>query len=394
MANVEESTLEIQLERSGRTLKNVTSWEIDSHFLVSTDAFRFTIYSDKSDETDDLEMQPVELFVNGASQLIGRIDASEIGSEGSAVIYEGRDYIADYVEDNVDMKLTFKEGVTLKDVALAVLRPHGVTEVASSSDIPMRQVRTGRKINGPPNPDYGDFKIEDLKPDAGVGSYDFLNRLVARFHATIQPTNSRQKILITGPNYSQPPLYKLTRTKSSPGAANNIVTATRRRDFSSVPSFVQFVGTQSRSGEDGTALYRTIDVAATSRALNLAVSRPLTRAQFQGQFKADSEYQYGALYRLLAFKDDQSRTTSQLEAAAFRALYERLKSCFVYQVTVQGHIEPTSGAVWAIDTMCEVHDEVCRVFGTFWIVSRTLKFDAQSGATTELTLWMPGMFKP
>lgn len=391
MGKVLESTLEIQLERQGRRLTNVTSWEIDAHFIVATDAFRFTLYDSDTSKVDDLECQPVELFVHGASQLTGRIDASELGNDGSAVQYEGRDYIADFTENSIDPRLIFKEGMTLGDVAKLVLEPHGVTEVVGS-DAVMRNVRTGRLNKNEPNPDYTNVTIEDMKPDNGIGCYDFLNRLAARFHATIQPTTSRQKIQITGPNYKQSPLYRLERRKS--GGRNNIVSAVRRRDFSSVPSFVAFSGTRAPSGTSGEPAYRAIQVPSTARALGLAVAPILAATMRESGFKRGDEYQYGKLYRSLVHKDDESRNTSQLEAAAFRALYDRLKSCFVYQVTVQGHKDPESGAIWTIDTTVEVHDEVCRVFGTFWIVSRTLKFDAQSGATTELMLWMPGLYQP
>jgi len=391
MGKVTESTLEIQLERQNRTLTNATKWEIDSHFIVATDAFRFTLYSEDQASIDDLECQPVELFVHGASQLTGRIDASELGNTGSAIDYEGRDYIADFTECSVDPRLIFKEGMTLGDVTKAVLEPHGVTDVSGSS-VTMRNVRTGRLNKNEPNPDYNNLTVEDMKPDNGIGCFDFLNRLAARFHATIQPTNSRQKVLITGPNYKQSPLYRLERRRS--GGRNNIVSAVRRRDFSSVPSFVGFSGTRAVGGKPGEPAYRAIQVPSSARALGLAVAPILTATMRESEFKRGDEYQYGKLYRSLVHKDDESRNTSQLEAAAFRALYDRLKSCFVYQVTVQGHKDPDSGAVWAIDTMVEVHDEVCRVFGNFWIVSRTLKFDQDSGATTDLTLWMPGLYQP
>ena len=92
---IDESRLVAVLERTGREIPGIKSWEIDSDYLTPTDGFSLTTYSGDVSLIEDLEMQPVRLSVSGADQLIGRIDKSTVGidSEGSAIRYDGRDYM-------------------------------------------------------------------------------------------------------------------------------------------------------------------------------------------------------------------------------------------------------------------------------------------------------------
>ncbi len=398
MAKVEESTLSVLLERQGRTLTKIKSWEIDSDYITSTDGFTFACYSENESEFHDLELQPVKLVVSGAEQLVGRIDISDLGGDGSAITYSGRDYIADFVEDNIDTRLIFAEGMELRALLLEALAPHGVTEVVSDEDFAARNVRTGKAIKHKgkkhsSGKNHADLTIKDLKPDNGLGTYDYVNRVCARFDCTIQPTNDRRKILLSSPNYDQAPAYSLTRLKTG-GGKNNIVTANRHRDFSSVPSAIWFTGTDTKSGETGTALSRKIDVSSSTRVFDPVIADILLRGMVQGIWDKSRKWSPGKCYRLLTYRDEASKTTSELEAAAFRSLYERLKEVLVYTCTVQGHTDPETGAVWSIDTMVNVNDEVCRVHEPMWIASRKLKFNATDGATTDLTMWRPRLFMP
>ncbi len=396
---IEESRLVAVLERTGREIPGIKSWEIDSDYLTPTDGFSFTTYSSDVSLIEDLEMQPVRLSVSGADQLIGRIDKSTVGidSEGSAIRYDGRDYIADFIEDNIDPGLTFKEGLNLGELVRQCFAPHGVTTVSSETDVLSRNVRTGKSTGAPPIPNFETLKVNDLKPEAGTGAYEFVHGIVARFGCTVQPSLRRDTVLLSKPNYNQPVSYRLTRRKAQ-GAKNNIVSATRTRDFSRVPSFVFFTGSQARSGEQSTALSRQIDVPPSVRVVSPSLGDVLESAMWRGRYSdrisRGQRRETARLYRSLNHRDSKAKSTEQLESAMFRAFYERLRESFSYEVTVQGHVSADTGAVWTVDTLVEVHDEVARVFETLWVARRKLSFDETSGATTTLTCWQPKLFLP
>ncbi len=399
MDKVTESTLVVELERSHRQLtKFIKNWSIDSAYLTSTDGFSFTCFSEKPEEVDGffgLELQPVRLTVGGAQQVLGRIDISDVGDDGSAVTFEGRDYLADLVESNVDPAIELKEGMTLADAIFQVAGPVGIQQVEANDDTPLRNVRSGKfktKTRKGRVVSVRELKMEELKVDFGLGSYDFVNRLAARFGVTIQPGDARDLLLLGAPDYDQAPLYKLIRRHS--GRGNNIIKARARRDFSSVPTFAQFSGSQSRAGEESKDLFQTYDIVQAAGDFAPPLRSALEASCYSGRRKPGnlSPLEIGQLYRLLAFRDTDSRNADQLEHAAFRAVGERLKETLVYTATVQGHIDPTSGAVWSVDTIATVEDEVTRVFENVWIAQRTLNYSPEGGATTDLVCWRPGAF--
>lgn len=98
------------------------------------------------------------------------------------------------------------------------------------------------------------------------------------------------------------------------------------------------------------------------------------------------------IYRLNYFRDKISRGQTQLAQAANRILCEHLKNSLVYEVTLTGHIDPWTGAVWSIDTIVDVNDDICDVHEKLWVMDRTLTFGA-GGAKTKLKCIRPGSFE-
>lgn len=433
MPKVEESTLVVSLDKQGRDISRyVKEWEIDTGYLTSCDGFSFSLYSKDLGLVRGLEMQPVTLSVGGANQLIGRIDASMMGDDGLGVSYEGRDYIADMVECSLDPTFTVKEGFDLFTVITSAAGPVGIDTVVGDDDLPLRNIRTGKSIAGGAGKDFRALTAPDTKPQYGQGIYDYLNRIVARHGATIQPADSRNTVSLTAPNYSQEASYSLRRRVGDRTDANDIVSATCRRDFSSIPTFTMYNGNQTRRGKrtvpvsqlfgvgtgllaqasagpiagvaaqlftpanvtvdpgfGGTEKYDTANAAA-GFAPNAADT--ILGASHIGRRKpSDGTGDPLALYRLMAIRDEQSRTQEQLERAAVRAVGERLKETLVYEVEVQGHIAAT-GAVWSVDTIVDVVDDVCGIAEPLWIARRTLRYSKRQGATTRLECWRPGAF--
>jgi prophage tail gpP-like protein len=386
-----DTGLTVRFELLGREETRITEWEIDSSYLVSTDGFSFSIYSEDPDELRNLELQPVELIVQGQSQGFGRVDITEIGGKGGREVHcMGRDYIADIVECNVDPSAKFADGTVLADALREIVTPCGITNVFGPEDVAMSDVRTGKHTSRGKSKRHKIKVTDDYKPKPGEGMYEFCNRVVARHGATIQPGPARDTLIIDRPNYLGPPLYSLTRTTDPTNrAANNVISATARRDYSKFPTFVLFTGTQGKAGKDGSGLVASF--GALQFPYNSEMAGILSAALAPARLKAgELQENPGILYRLLHHRDLDARSSLQLWNNAFRAYSDRTKDSLIYTATVKGHRDPRSGALWACNTMVNVNDSICGINEPLWIASR--KFAFRGGATTQLECWRPEAF--
>lgn len=432
---VDESVLLVQLELQGRALLNeITSWSIDSDYLTTTDGFEFSAYSDDLSKVRGLELEPVELKVNGHSQLIGRIDSSTIGHKGGEITYAGRDYLADMVECAIDPTVTIKEEMNLEAVIKAVSGTVGISTVIGN-DFAMRDIRTGKSAGGSGGRDFIALQAGDVKPDYGMSQFGFLSRIASRHGATIQPGKARSEVVLSEPDYSQAPLYSLQRLKGESGSGNNILRATAKRDFSRLPTVTLFNGSQTKpaqpitptsillalaeqsdqplavlgsgaahslalglfgagrksggNGDDGTKSY---DTAGAASGFAPSAEDTILKHCHIGRRKPSAGVGDPLkLYRLLAVRDKRARNQDQLDRLAVREVGERLKELLVYEVEVQGHVAP-SGAIWSVNTMVDVVDEECDIAEPLWIAHRRLSFDSNGGAKTNMTCWRPGAF--
>ncbi len=379
---------------------NIEEWSIESNFLGSTDGFQFVIADDNPDNLRDLECQPVTLYVNGNPQLVGRIDSTFRGDRGSSVTCKGRDYIADLVESNIDPSFIVKEGETLGDVILRATSPVGIKKLSDSGDVAAaRNIRTGRAIGdlGPP-PNFKGIKQEDMKPDPGQGIFEYLKKICERHGCMIKPDVSRDSILLTGPRYKQDIHYSITRLRGSTDK-NNLDSATASRDYSSFPSLVIVQGHGSpRHGEATKTSQAIIDTWSEAQHFDHTgeLGRILNEFTWSGRRKPGSNdgdlLAQNKIYRLNMFRDQQARTQLQMQKAATRLLNEHLKNTLVYEATVRGHIDPTTGAVWSVDTIVDVNDDICDVHEPLWVVERKLVFNS-GGAKTFLKCIRPGSFE-
>ncbi len=393
MAGQPESGLTVRFSLLGRDETRFTSWSIDSAYLVSTDGFSFDLFSQNRAELFGLEMQPVELIVGGASQILGRIDATDIGDNGSVVSCEGRDYIADLVECNVDPTVKIGAKSQLDEALRAAMAPCGIDSIVDFGNVLFSSVRTGKPIKRGKRT-FRKRPLDDYKPKPGEGIYEFCNRLAARQGVTIQPSQTRNEIVLDSPDYTQEPSYTLLRTDDTTSSGtNNIIKGKARRDFSSFPTYTLFTGTGGESGKQSGGLNKTFDIfelaAAVPSLLGVIESRTVSGRWTD---KAATEVKNGALYRLLYHRDQESRVQEDLDSGVRRSVAERLKDTLAYTCTVKGHTDARTGAIYSINTIANVDDAITNVHEPLWIARRTLRYSESEGAMTDLELWRPGSF--
>ena len=427
MAKIEDPVATVNFEDQGVETDRIKSYSISSNYLTATDAFEFVLFDTDREKLRGLELQPIEFKLNGNQQLLGRIDVTEIGDDGSALTCRGRDYIADMVECNVDPTLKIKDGVSLSEAIREAAGPVGITQILDIGSFALRDVRSGRIVGAKPLPGFKESKTAEYKPNPGEGIYQFCNRMVARFGATIQPAVFRNAIQLTAPHYNLDPIYDIIVSDSEgKRQANNVISATATRDFSSMPTFALFTGRQpdlsarlqaaalgsakregpvppsktkkprkNKKRQQMKTTSQTIDVEelAKQNVFGPEIMEALLAAVLGGRRKpADSrgEIKSGQLYRLLYHRDTDSRNQGQIDRAMRRAFFERFKETLVYSCKLRGHTDPVTGTLWAIDTIANVRDEIRGVNEPMWIASRTFRFSPGAGATTDLKLWRKG----
>lgn len=391
MAEFTDPALRMRLG-DGRVFEAFTAYSLASDYLTPTDGWEVTLVDEDASKLRELELQEAELFIDGASQVIGRVDVTERGgAEGTAVVLRGRDYLADLVECHVDPTLKVKAGETVGAVILNAARPVGIDGIVDDSTVSMRQIRAGRSIAAKKKGSKKDAVLEEYKPAPREGLFAFIARIVARYGQTIQPAASRADLHIGAPNYEQTPVATLARSLVAPASANVILRASATRDYSSFPTYVLVAGQSAAVGKRKVVLNKAASSRSVVSRIGGEVKTILDRVA-DYERRRPGELPQG-LYRLFSARDTDSRTQEQIDAVATRAFAEQFKQTLIYRVELRGHADPESGALWAVDTMITVRDEICDVNEALWVASRTFKYASGSGATTELECWRPGAFQ-
>jgi hypothetical protein len=386
---VPESKLVVRFTGLGRETSNAKSWTIESSYLTSTDGFSVTLIEPDFELSRNLEMQPVELYVDGNLQLVGRVDKTDRGTDGDAVVLMGRDYISELVEGDCDPSLKIKKDSTLEQAIKDAAGTVGIANVTGDAGVTMRNLRTGVSIpGGPAPPDFVALKQGEYKPSSGKeGIYQFCTRLAARHGATIQPTGKRDTVALAAPDYGQDPTFVIQRYRGDPTRVGNVLEGTGRavRDYSSFPTYLLATGKGGGKGEPKQSLHAEIVAELEDRLAGLVD----TSRRLPGGDPGSIE----TLYRLFYLKDEQSRTPEQIAKAAQRAFAERFRKTLEYTCSVRGHRgEGGDGAMFAIDTIAKVTDQVADVEEPLWAEAVTLSYSQESGPRTDLKLWRKSAF--
>ena len=370
--------------------RGLTEWSIETDYFTSTDSFSLRYYDPEPSRLQGLELEPVELVLGDSQQLLGRVDVSVNHGDGTIEL-QGRDYIADMVECNVDPTFAINKDELLGDSVKNAAKTVGIKAVVADADLQMRNIRTGVAAGSPSPKTFNALRLSEYKPEPGQGIYDFLNKICSRHGCTMQPGSSRNTIVLGAPNYDQKPSAALFRSRD---ANVSIVSGVATRDYSSFPTFALFVGKGVGKGGSTDDIRASVPIAeyisggASGSEMRAIVNERSVAGRVLPKDGRDAD---GQLYRLLYFKDEKAKNQAQIDRATYRAIGERMKESLVYEVTVQGHFDRTTGAIWTVDTVCDVNDELCGVAEPLWIKGRRLRLVAeqQGGRTTSMTMIRP-----
>lgn len=380
-------SIDIVLTDEGRSLSQfVKSYTLESDYTVATDGWTVDLFSPNPGDLLNLELQPIEILINGASQVVGRVEVTDAGGDGTSITIAGRDYIADLVECHIDPSFKTNPGETLDSVLLRACGPAGINGVVDDADVGMRDIRSRFGTQGR-QPPVGMAKksADELKAEPGMGLFDWCNRAAARIGgATIQPGIGRNQLVLSKPFYEQTPRYGITRRRLNARAnSNNVIETRATQDLSSFPTHVVAVGKVGKTG-------RTKQTTGVSTDAAWLGSDAVADRIYRGRHKPDQGPRPGTeLYRLRYLRDEDCRTELELSNLAARHLSEHLRHSLDYRVTLKGFTDPGTGAIWAVDTMLSVDDEVRGIREPLWVAARTFRYAAGNGATTDLRCWRP-----
>lgn len=379
-----ETRLRLRYDALGRETENVTAFRLESSYLTSTDAFEITLVEPDFELSRGLELQPVSIYLNGNLQMVGRIDKTARGRNGLAVTLQGRDYLSEMVECHVDPAVKIKKNSTLAQAIKDAAGTVGIANVVGDAGVTMRNLRTGANISGgPAPPDFAELKQDEYKLKPGEGIFEFLNGLVARHGALIQPTDKRDTVAIAAPDYGQDVTFLLQRYRVDPTIVGSVLEAEATRDYSRFPTHVLATGKRGAKGEPKQALFNQIQAELEDLLAGLI--------ETERQLPTNNPASIETLYRLWYLRDEQARTAAQIEKAAQRAFAERFKETLQYGPTVQGHTD-VDGRMYAVDTICRVIDEVADVEEELWVESCSLTYSKESGPRTEMAMWRKSAF--
>lgn len=433
MPQITDQILSIYLPDLGREIRNIENYSLDSSYMTSADAFSFTTFDRDLSKIRNLELQPVELRINGNLQMYGRIEITEIGGgNGLSLRCSGRDYMADLIECNVDPALVLNEKMTMADAVKSTARTVGIDNVSFDA-ARWRNIRVGKPVETPIGTrTFEQAPLKNYKPNPGEGIFEFLSRLCVRFGCTLQPTLESNNVLLGAPDYLQEASYFVNRSILNPtSSANNVISASIRRDYTKFPTVVLV------SGKTGGAAAQRTTTAATSTESGIIPlligtgkswfgAGPPAAAPAPGASAASGD-QTGTtvpsniqktifallppgvlaftqrilpkqvdlpqgLYRLLYLRDTLSKDTDQTMNTAARIAAERLKDCLQYEVTFRGFQDPTTGRTFTSDTVIEIADEICDVYGRLWVERVSFSYEPGTGPQTRLICWLPGSF--
>jgi hypothetical protein len=374
-----------------------------SDFLLACDAFSITYLDDDPDFWP--EAQPMEIYLDGALQFLGRAEVVKRGGGKSTANITGRDYLLDLTECDVDASFAAKTGMTLEQCLLEVLSPCGITSIttpiernaARSKSRPGNAAAaktTLRKITA--------REVHDLRPRPGEKCFAYANRLVVRAGATIQPGMRRSEIVVQGPTYDYSTLRPQVISRRGPlqRSGNNAINPESERNWSAVPSYLLCANQTKRVMDVKTSrnvFERDVrEHAADYFDVTTPEFRNILALMAQGRIlpghPRSQSTDGGDIYRLRYVRDVKSRTQEQLDGFGYRALATALKDTLKYTAKFRGLTDDNTGVIWTHDSMVDVQDDINRVWDSLWVSARHIDWST-AGVSVGIECLRPSTFQ-
>lgn len=313
------------------------------------------------------------VFVNDRLRLSGRVEVLDapVDVDGAVCRFTVRTKLSDACYASAHPATKIKD-VTVKQFILELFDPLGFKESDFVFDADVsRNLMTGlSKTTGAPKVDLEPLKEDQARVNPPESIMQAAQRHLSR-HGYMLWDAADGKIVIGAPNDQQDPIYDLRMFRGGQGQINNILSATRTRDWSELATTVGVFGV----GKWGASTF------------------------LQAPFKAvttDDDMLKAGFYRPILILNEALRTEAMAQRQAARELTNRSlrKDSWDFVTDGLSFWDGSEQTQWAIDAVANVAVEVAGgPVGPYLVHRVELRRDAQSGDASRISAVKQGIWK-
>lgn len=314
-----------------------------------------------------------QIYINDTPRLRGRVEMNDVPLDtmaGAVVRFTVRTKLSDAMYASANQGTRVK-GASIEDFVLAVYAPLGYTKadfvfLQGTS----RNLLTGKNTDTNETPaDLARIKVSEARVKPPETIYAAVDRHLRR-HGLMHWDDPSGKIVVGAPGDDEDPTYTFNMYRDpSRSMVNNVLGATRTRDWSGVPSSVNVYG---RGGKRG---FTRSNVGATAN---------------------DDDVTAALFYRPLHILAEGIRTNELAVRAAQRELSNRSRRKDGFSIDVDGMSfwNGTGITMYAPDTVAMINTDIAGGnAGAYYIHATTLTRDAAGGDACTLDLVKRGIWK-
>jgi hypothetical protein len=371
-------TLQIEAtDENGRVLgvmDNFTSFTLTHDLRMPSEA-AFEVGDDGSWNAIATYVQPGTIYkvsLNGAVRLVGRVEYADIPIDspgGASVRFTVRTKLADAQYTSAPAGVRVKD-TTLKTYILELYGYLGYTEDDFIFDPQVaRELLTGKPATGGlPDIHFEKIKVDAARVNPPETIYEAADKHLRRF-GLMQWDSPDDKIVIGYPDDTQAPTYYFRMNRGREGVENNIVSATRTRDWSGVPSEVMVWGKTHGKGQ-----------VSSGWIAEVVSDRDVVDAGF---------------YRPIVIITKDIKTRAEALHAANREMTARRQNKEAWEIELDGLSwwSGQSSVNYGVDTVCSIASNVAGGIVGNYLVHRVVhRRTSMEGDATNLSVIRKGLW--
>lgn len=353
----------------GTEISRWKEYTVNSNFLSPTDAWSFTFGTETEWKRLKDKIRPdrkFELYVDEALQATGWIDSRKAKRSitgGVTVNVQGRDVLAPLCKANIHPD-TATKGKTVEQIIEEAFRqvypgalmPTIVYDNDANRAVVMDESKRYKKTKKGKSKNV----LEYYSARPQEGAFEFCVRLL-RKNGLWMWGAADGSVVVSSPNYDQPASYLISCKRGDTVVQTS--DAEDSWDRQNVPSHVI--------------------VRGKSASKEWQKSKVFGRVYDTDSLRICPSY----------IQHDEATTADECKQFAMQELSRLKQEEKVYSVTCKGHRDPFTGAVYAVDTIAKIDDEILDVHDDLWCLERSFTKGADSGTHTQLRFIPKGAIK-
>lgn len=359
----------------GGQLENFTSMMIRNDITMPSEA-SFEVGDDGTWNALGDIFEPgvvFQVYINQTPRMRGRVEMNDVPLDttaGAVVRFTIRTKLSDAMFASANQG-TRVQGASIEDFILAVYAPLGYTRddfvfLQGTS----RNLITGKNlVTGETPVDLARIKIDEARVKPPETIYAAADRHLRR-HGFMHWDDPTGKIIIGAPGDEEDPIYTFNMYRQvGRSAQNNVLGATRTRDWSGIPSSVNVYG---RGGKRG---FTRTNVGATVN---------------------DDDVTAALFYRPVHMIAEGIRTNDLATRAARRELANRSRRKDGFSIEVDGFSfwDGQTSTDYAPDTVAKINTDIAGGnAGAYYIHATTLTRDAAASDSCSLEMVKRGIWR-